>query len=670
MTIFKELEYFIKRIKRVSKLENQVRKKQIERKKSSFRNQFQFHTVSNPKISMVVYGNSNETVVTQTLFSIAENIDQKVSYEIIVTPSEPVQKIKSNISGLKIVQSVNAASKIEMINDALRMAEGEFVLILKDSVQITPNFIEGLLSVFQNELSAAVVSPKVSNFHDENIEAGGFLNAKAQFLKTTGKTFFPSVNYCTETDSCSATASLFKKSTLTENNFLDTGFESVAYALADLSFRIKKTSGFKTYYTPFSEVIETQKMAKNHSSKDQDLFSQKWQSVLGQSKALKREERILELHNGLSVVIFSENVPAFDKDAGSNRLKEIIYALKEVGFQVILLTRNTYLKNNYIAYYQKIGVNVFYEHTKIGGMETYLKQMNLKNSLVWFYNPIVFNRYYQLATNSISNGTLLYDMIDIHHLRYQRNLELDPNNAKLKKEFDYFKRIELEAAQKADIIIPISDTEKKYMEDYCDVQKMITISNVHYIQIDKNKTLPFEERKDILFIGSTHTPNVDALYFLYQEILPLVWKKIPEIKVNIIGNISELVTDIKHPHVIFHGYVPQIEDFFISNKLMIAPLRYGAGVKGKVGQAFEYYLPVVTTSIGAEGMKLIDGENALITNDPVIFAEYICTLYTNKELWLKLQDNSEKSLEPFSRKRLLEIIGSFKNRMISLGKGA
>ena len=85
---------------------------------------------------------------------------------------------------------------------------------------------------------------------------------------------------------------------------------------------------------------------------------------------------------------------------------------------------------------------------------------------------------------------------------------------------------------------------------------------------------------------------------------------------------------------------------------MVAPLRYGAGVKGKIGQAFEYFLPVITTPIGAEGMKLENQKNAIIAENKKNFAEAILDLYSNGDLWKNLQNNSENSLFPFSKENL------------------
>ncbi len=138
--------------------------------------------------------------------------------------------------------------------------------------------------------------------------------------------------------------------------------------------------------------------------------------------------------------------------------------------------------------------------------------------------------------------------------------------------------------------------------------------------------------------------------------MPIVWNKLPDLKVEILGNLKEQILDINNPNMIFHGYVPEIESYFNEAKFMVAPLRYGAGVKGKIGQSFEYYLPLITTEIGAEGMFLKHNKNALIVNNEEDFAHEIINLYENKELWEKLQSNSEDSLKPFSIEILKETI--------------
>lgn len=359
-----------------------------------------------------------------------------------------------------------------------------------------------------------------------------------------------------------------------------------------------------------------------------------------------------------TIVFVNGSMPTHDKDSGSNRLKEIILAFQEENYNCIICTENAYRDDSYIQFYVDLGIIVYVETNTFKSYFEFLKCIP-KVDYIWYYSPSTLKINLKKISKILPNSKSIFDMVDIHFLRYKRAIELEPTRISLRKRYKKYYEIETKLAQNVDYIITISDVEKEIMKEYINPKKLITISNIHYPKIEKELTSSFEERKDILFIGSTHSPNIDALYYLYNEIMPIVWCKFPEIKVNIIGNVNEKISDINHPNFIFQGFVPDIVEFFKSNKMMVAPLRFGAGVKGKIGQAFEYYLPVITTYIGAEGMQLINRKNAIIEDSKEGFANAIINLYTNKELWLKLQSNSENSLEPFSISNLKKIIKSF-----------
>lgn len=356
-----------------------------------------------------------------------------------------------------------------------------------------------------------------------------------------------------------------------------------------------------------------------------------------------------------TIVFISRNIPTPDKDSGSNRLKEIIQSFMEQGYNCIFCSKNADRSDKYINYFSALGVIVYVETNQYKNYFEFLKSIP-KVDYVWYYGPNTLKDNFNKISKTLPNSKSFFDMVDIHFLRYQRSIQLEPARISLKTKHKKYFEIETKLAKKTDYIVTISDVEKEVMTKYVDHNKLITISNIHYPKIKIEDTLPFEKRKDILFIGSAHTPNIDALYYLHNEIMPLVWNKIPDLKVNIIGSVNNEVKDIEHPNFVFLGYVENIDNSFISNKFMIAPLRYGAGVKGKIGQAFEYYLPVVTSSIGAEGMHLTHNENALIEDTKEGFANAILELYTNKNLWLLLQNNSEQSLEPFSKETLKQKI--------------
>lgn len=348
-----------------------------------------------------------------------------------------------------------------------------------------------------------------------------------------------------------------------------------------------------------------------------------------------------------TILFTSRDFPTHDKDSGSNRLKEIILIYKELGYNCILFAPHMFEDNTYVQFYQQLGVIVFVENNKYKNIYEFLTSLK-KIDFVWFNGPLALNLFYKKMKNILPHTKFMYDMVDIHFLRYKRAIELEPNRISLKKNYKHFFRLETVIAPQLDYIVAISDKEKETMAQYADKNKIITISNIHYPKIDISERKNFNESKGIIFIGSIHEPNIDAVKFLYEKIMPIVWKTNPELEVSVIGNVADKLDIKQYPKFKFLGFVESIEEHFMNSRIMVAPLRFGAGVKGKIGQAFEYFFPVVTTDIGAEGMQLTDQKNVLIANDEKSFAEAIIQLNNNEELWNTLSKNSVDSLKPFS----------------------
>ena len=326
-----------------------------------------------------------------------------------------------------------------------------------------------------------------------------------------------------------------------------------------------------------------------------------------------------------TILFASRDFPTHDKDSGSNRLKEVILIYKELDYNCILFAPNMFEDDSYVKFYQQRDVIVFVENSKYKNIYNFIS--SFKNvDFIWLNGPLSLNLFYKKMKSILPQTKFLYDMVDIHFLRYKRAIEIEPNRISLKKNYKHFFRLETVVAPQLDYIIAISDKEKEIMSQYVDKNKIITISNIHYPKIDISERKNFNESKGIIFIGSIHEPNIDAVKFLYEKIMPLVWKENPELEVSVIGNVADKLDIKQYPKFKFLGFVESIEEHFMNSKIMVAPLRFGAGVKGKIGQAFEYFFPVVTTDIGAEGMKLTDKKSVLIANDEKSFAKAILQL--------------------------------------------
>jgi O-antigen biosynthesis protein len=672
MGIFKKLKTNARRIIRIKSLEGLYTQKGIKQITNYEKEALDFKPEAQPLVSIIIPFYNQIDYTRNCLYYLNIHLNNTVAYEIILIDDNSTEDIDfSLINGIKVIRNNENVGFLRSINIGIKEAVGEFIYILNNDTEVQKGFLNELLNVFYTFPNVGAVGSKLINANNSLQEAGCVFtkNCEIHQIFNRKKSFYPEVNFIYKVDYCSGCSLLFKK--YNDNgkiNLFDEQFAPAYFEETDLCFQLKYLQNKDIYYCPFSQVLHYNGVTYNNPKNDLSKkalqkealfktnlarFKNKWQMQIDAIKAKTIEERITEIYENKCIVFFVGVIPAHDKDSGSNRLKEIIQAYLQLGYLVSIVKNKTFFdKDEYINYYQKQGVNVFYEHKTKIKLEQYIENNFSKASIAWFYNPEVFFEYYTIAEKQLPQAKLVYDMVDIHHLRFKRGLELEPSNKIYKREYERLKHLESFAADKADYVLTISDFDQNYMTQFCDISKIITLSNVHYLKITIDKTLSFEQRNDILFIGSSHAPNIDALYFLYNEIMPLVWRKIPDIKVNIIGNVKDCINDIDNPNFLFRGFVPDIVSYFSSNKLMIAPLRYGAGVKGKIGQAFEYFLPVVTTSIGAEGMQLINGSNALIKDDAAGLANSIIELYSNKNIWLNLQSNSEKSLFPFSKEKL------------------
>ena len=172
------------------------------------------------------------------------------------------------------------------------------------------------------------------------------------------------------------------------------------------------------------------------------------------------------------------------------------------------------------------------------------------------------------------------------------------------------------------------------------------MSNIHADELRPSAACA--ERRDLLFIGGfEHVPNVDGVLWFVHEILPLIQKKISGVRFNVVG--SRAPAEIKRLHsdaILVHGFVPDVKPLFSTCRLSVAPLRFGAGVKGKVNQSLALGLPCVVTSVAAEGMHLTNGVDILIADDPSGFAQAVARVYEDDDLWQSL---SQAGLENIAK---------------------
>lgn len=657
---------------------NTLHREQIEIVNLPFeftRSKLIFPHFSKPRVSIIIPFYNQEAFTWACLRSIHQQLPQ-VSFEIILINDNSTEPVDfSLIENIQLINNPQNLGFLKSVNRAIAASRGEYIYLLNNDTIVKKHFLDALYEVFETYDNVGAVGSKLLNADGSLQEAGCVFTKNCSISQIVRKEhYYPEVNYIYKVDYCSGCSLLFKKhNDGNELNLFDEQFAPAYFEETDLCFSLKYLQGKDIYYTPFSQIIhfngvsyDSRKDGHNRSKqqlfqKNLEKFKQKWSKEIANISAENPEQRILELYDNKSIVFFYYRLPEYDNNSGDLRFMEIIKAYKALGYHITLLAESNRNDNPYLPFYQKMGVSTYYEYRKTKGFAKFFHTIQKESPICWFYTADVFVSYYRIARELLQTPKLVFDMVDIHHLRLLRMLERDPTNRNLKKWYLQALKHEKKASSEADIVIPISDEEASYMEKFCPQQKMVTISNVHYPKVNIEKTPGFQHRTGLLFIGSKHLPNLDSVQFLHEEIMPLIWKTDSEIELYVVGDVNTLI-NISHPKIKLLGHVPDITDYFLHAKLMVAPLRYGAGVKGKIGQAFEYYLPVVTSKIGAEGMQLIDGETVLLAETAEDFANKILQLYTNEDLWKKIRLHSEKALAPFSPETLFDKIKTIETR--------
>lgn len=346
------------------------------------------------------------------------------------------------------------------------------------------------------------------------------------------------------------------------------------------------------------------------------------------------------------ILVVDRFVPTYDKDSGSFRMFSFLEVLNDMGYKVVFLPDDLNRIEPYTSELEKMGIEVLNCHIDF---EKYLEKTGHMFAFVILSRPEQTLKYCPLVRAYAINACVIYDTVDLHWIRFERASSITRKKEFLKESRRY-KSMELFSALSADVTFTITEDERRILLKENAGLKVEVVPNIHDVIMTSK---PFREKKDIMFIGGfLLEPNEDAVFYFVKKIFPIIKKKVKDVRFFVVGSDpSEDLKRLNSEEVVVTGYVRDVAPYFENCRVFVSPLRYGAGMKGKIGQSMAYGLPVVTTTIGAEGVGLTDGENALISDDPKEFAEATIRLYEDEKLWLRLSKGSVEHIKTNYSKR-------------------
>ena len=617
-----------------------------------------------PLVSIIIPAYNQFAYTFNCLESLSVNLSSDLAYEIIIvndaSTDDTLEQLATLVKGIKVLTNAENSGFIRSCNYGASQAKGQYLYFLNNDTRILENCIESLLKLIVNNPQVGAVGSKLIYANSKQQEAGGIIwnSADGWNYGRLDSPEEPEYNYVRPVDYCSGASLLVPTELFKQLGGFSQDFIPAYYEDTDLCFAIREL-GYQVLYQPQSNVIHYEGITsgtdlssgiKQYQVINQTKFREKWSKVLTKhldNDANNVPKAARRLQGKPTILVIDSYVPLYDRESGCVRLLNILKLLLNLGYSVIFFPDNGYPEQPYTSVLQQLGIEVIYGTPQRYNLEEKLiKYLPLIDG-VWLCRPELCDKYMDLIRLK-TKVPIIYDTIDLHFLRLKRQKDyLDPSYQNTSWSWETYQKLELNYANQAEATVVVTEDEKQVLSSL-GVKNVWVIPNIHE-EISLSEKVAFDQRSGLVFIGSyNHPPNIDAVKWLCLEIMPLVWASRPDITVNLLGsNLKDEVKELASDKVVVTGYVPEVEPYFQKSRIFVAPLRFGAGMKGKIGQSLSLGLPTITTKIGAEGMGLIDHQDVLIADTDEEFAQAVIELYDNRELWQKLADNSLETIKRY-----------------------
>lgn len=610
---------------------------------------FLLPTSDKPVVSVLIptYGKLPWTLAC--LRSIARQ-GAKTAFEVIVIDDASTDgsvDVLSQVEGLRLLRNARNLGFIGSCNAGAHVARGEFLLFLNNDTQVTPHWLDALVQTHREEPDCGIVGSRLVYPDGRLQEAGGLVysDAGAWNVGRFERRDDPRYLFRRDVDYVSGASLLIARNLFEQVGGFDSRYAPAYCEDMDLAFSVRK-AGLRVIYEAESLVVHCEGISsgldpfagvKQYQTLNRRKFVEKWAEALQHQPAPGTPiNRALE-RGRPHIFIMDALTPDPTRDAGSQQLYNIMRLLRGMGWRVTFMADNRQSSEKEIRTLGRLGVETLCKPHSPSLLE-WLKREGRQLQAIMLCRYYVADSHLALIKQLAPNATLLYDTVDLHFLREQRAAE-HTGNASLVRQASASKQREYALIRACDATFVVSTVEQELLLRDLPGANVLLLPNMHDV---KGSQRPFAERRDVVFVGGFgHPPNEDAVRWLVSEIWPQVRARRNDLTLHLIGDMPEAARqEFAGNGVVTHGRVESLDEWMNGCRMALAPLRYGAGVKGKVNTAMSYGLPVVATPIAAEGMRLEDGVNVLLADGASAFAETILRLHDDEELWDKLSTAS------------------------------
>lgn len=602
----------------------------------------EFDKCENPLVSIIIPVYNQFEFTYNCLKSIKENTND-IPYEIIIADDcskDRTRKLADYVKNINIIRNKNNLGFLKNCNNSAKSAKGKYIMFLNNDTTVTKNWLFYLCDLLEKRDDIGLSGSKLVYPNGILQECGGIIwqNGDGWNYGRNDMPYKPEYNYIRETDYISGASIIIRKSLWDKIGGFDERYAPAYYEDTDLCFAVRK-EGFKVVIQPKSVVIhhegvsngtDTGSGIKKYQIENKEKFRKKWQKEL---------ENHFENPNGVflgreragdkKIALFIDRyVPEYDKDAGSRSTLSYIKAFISLGYIVKFLPEDFKQSEPYASKLEDMGVEVLYSGWYKLNIDKWIKDYGKHIDIVFSNRPFTTAKYIDILKENVK-GKIIYYGHDLHYAREMKEYELT-HDEKIKKHAMQMKKIEYGIMQQADVVYYPSYMEIDEIKKENESINARAIPVFVYEEANNSPLIPAKKKNGIIFVGGfMHAPNADAVKWFVDEIFPLVLKKNPDMCFYVVGsNPPKEITDLSNNNIIIKGFVSddELKELYESVRMAVVPLRFGAGMKGKVIEAIYNNLPVITTDIGIQG--LVDYDEVIrVANEPKEMADIINELY-------------------------------------------
>lgn len=582
------------------------------------------HTPS-ATVIIPVYNNVLDTLLC--LASLLE-LEERHDFDVIVADdgsTDATAALVTSIGGIvRYIRQPRNLGFLGNSNAAAMQARGETIILLNNDTLVFTGWLDGLLDPIAQFANVGLVGSKLINWDGTLQEAGGIFwrDGSAWNFGRNQDAQAPEFNYLKDVDYCSGASVAIPAAIWREVRGFDPVYSPAYCEDSDLAFRLRE-AGYRTLYSPASEVVHHEGRShgrdvtsgiKAYQVTNQQRFLERWRPVLerdhypnAQDAFRARDRSFARRH----VLVIDHYLPQWDKDAGSKTMFDFVQVLIQAGHAVTFWPDNLWRDPEYAPRLQALGVEVIYGPRHRNGFEQFLADRQGLYDMVLLSRPHIAVNYVD-AVRRLTEARIVYYGHDVHFRRMMAERQLAGLPAE-SEDVLAMKAQEVSVCNASDLVLYPSAEEADLIRELVSPAVAVRAIAAYCYLPDElaaardtilSRVNPPEELH-LLFVGGFgHPPNVDAAVWFCETVMPLLRGR-RKVRLSIAGSRPpKEVIGLEQEDVNVLGFVSdeRLRSLYREATMAIAPLRYGAGVKGKVIEAMARGLPVVTTSIGAQGI--------------------------------------------------------------------